>query len=194
MTLSRILLFIASLFAFLCGRAQENTADGYFNLASKEYVKQDKMQALRTLDKGLAQFPGDPKLLKLAEELIKEDEKQQQEQQQEQKKDQDKKDQQEKDKKDQQEKDKKDQEGQDKKDQEQKEQEQKEKEQKEQEQKQGQEGKEQEPKDQKPQPGTIAPQDAMRMLEALDRQEQGVQDKVREKLRPSNPQKIEKDW
>ncbi len=185
MTMIRTVLLIASVFAYVSGQAQETTADGYFNLASKEYIKQDKIQALRTLDKGLAQYPGDPKLLKLAEELIKEDEKQQQEQEQKQNEDQDK------DKKDQQDKDKKDQ---DKKEQEQKEQEQKDQEQKKEQEKQGQEGKEQEPKDQKPQPGTIAPQDAMRMLEALDREEQGVQEKVREKLRPSNPQKIEKDW
>ncbi|HQV74485.1 MAG: hypothetical protein KBA60_03180 [Flavobacteriales bacterium] len=183
----RTLLLIASAFAFVSGKAQVTTADGYFNLASKEYVKQDKIQALRTLDKGLAQYPGDPKLLKLAEELIKEDEKKQQEQEQKQNEDQEKKDQQDQEKNDQQQKEEKD------KEQEQKEQEQKEQEQKK-EQEQGQDGKEQEQQEKKPQPGTIAPQDAMRMLEALDREEQGVQEKVREKLRPSNPQKIEKDW
>lgn len=190
MTMTRTLLSIVLVLAFVSGKAQETTADGYFNLASKEYVKQDKMQALRTLDKGLAQFPGDVKLLKLAEELIKEDENKQQQQDQ-QKQDQDKKDQQDKDKNKQDQKDK-DQQEQEKKDQQEKQD--KEGQEKKDQEKQGQEGKEQEPKDQKPQPGTIAPQDAMRMLEALDRQEQGVQDKVREKLRPSNPQKIEKDW
>jgi len=191
MTMIRTFLLFASVLAFVCGKAQETTADGYFNLASKEYVKQDKMQALRTLDKGLAQYPGDPKLLKLAEELIKEDEKKQQEQEQKQNEDQEKKDQQDKDKKDQQQKDQKDK---DQQEQEKKDQEEQKQEQKKDQEKQGQEGKDQEPKDQKPQPGTIAPQDAMRMLEALDREEQGVQEKVREKLRPSNPQKIEKDW
>ena len=65
----------------LAGIAQSVTAEAYFNQASKEFVKQDKMHALRTLDNGLRQFPGDPRLLKLAEELVKEDEQQEQEHQ-----------------------------------------------------------------------------------------------------------------
>ena len=62
--------------------AQVNTADDYFNLASRQFVKEDNRQALRTLDQGLRQFPTDPKLLKLAEELVKQNKKDPQEQQQ----------------------------------------------------------------------------------------------------------------
>ncbi|MBK9535488.1 MAG: hypothetical protein IPO10_10005 [Flavobacteriales bacterium] len=49
-------------------------ATDYFNTASKKYVKEQKIEALKTLDKGLKAYPGDPRLLKLAEELIKEEE------------------------------------------------------------------------------------------------------------------------
>lgn len=175
--------------------AQPVTADAYFNQASKEYVKEDKIQALRTLDQALQRYPGDPKLLKLAEELVKEEEQQQ--------KDQQKKDQQEqeKEKQDQKEKEK------EQKDQDQ-DQEQKEKEQKDQEQKQQEEQKQKEqeqqqqnaengePKDEKgtPKTGTIAPQDALRILDALERSEKDVQDKVRLKKRPASRRTIEKDW
>ena len=63
---------------------QSMTAEAYFDQASKEYVKQDKMVALRTLDAALQRFPGDPRLLKLAEALVKEDEQEQQQEQEQQ--------------------------------------------------------------------------------------------------------------
>ncbi len=167
--------------------AQGTTAEDYFNLASKEYVKEDKMKALRTLDKGLDQYPDDARLLKLAEELIKEEEKNQQKQDQQEKQDQEKKDQEQK------ENDKgQDQKEQEEQDRQKKEQEQKEKEQQEQ-QENGDKGQEKE-QNTKPEPGTIAPQDAMRMLDALERSEQDVQEKVRAKLRPVTRRSIEKDW
>ena len=71
MSMLRITLpFAAALMAY-GAMAQEVTADAYFNQASREFVKVDKMTALRTLDRGLQAYPGDPKLLKLAEELLK---------------------------------------------------------------------------------------------------------------------------
>ena len=69
----RTLLLILAWPCSMVGRAQDMTADAFFNQASHQYIKQDKMQALRTLDQGLRKYPGDPKLLKLAEELIKDE-------------------------------------------------------------------------------------------------------------------------
>lgn len=169
----RTLLFVLAGTLGSATWAQDPTAQTFFDKAAREYVKQDKMEALRTLDRGLQQFPGDPKLLKLAEELVKEDQQQQQKQEQ--------KEQQQ----DQQENQ------QDKKDQGKKEQEQKD---------QGKEGQpekggeQQPPSGGKPQPGSIAPQDALRMLDALERSEKDVQEKVRVKRRPAVRRSIEKDW
>lgn len=160
--------------------AQDNTAEAYFNRASKEYVKQDKMLALRTLDEGLQKYPTDPKLLKLAEELVKQEEKDQQQQQQ-QKEQQQKQDQQKKDS------EQKEQQG------ENKEQQQKEKDQREKPQEQAEQGQQKEPNGQ-PRSGTIAPQDALRMLDALERSEKDVQEKVRARRRPAVRRNIEKDW
>lgn len=176
----RISMMMLAVGCFSLAKGQDVTADAYFNRASKEYVKQDKMQALRTLDEALQKYPGDPKLLKLAEELVKEEEKkqQQQDQQDQQQKEQEKKDQ-----------EKKDQQQDQQKDQQQKEEQQKEQQQEEraqQDPKDGQKG--------KPQPGSIAPQDALRMLDALERSEKDVQEKVRAKRRPAVRRTIEKDW
>ncbi len=176
----RISMMMLAVGCFSLAKGQDVTADAYFNRASKEYVKQDKMQALRTLDEALQKYPGDPKLLKLAEELVKEEEKkqQQQDQQDQQQKEQEKKDQEKKDQQQDQQKD----------------QQQKEEQQKEQQQ---EERAQQDPKDGpkgKPQTGSIAPQDALRMLDALERSEKDVQEKVRAKRRPAVRRTIEKDW
>ena len=70
--MDRRMLFLFAVWSVgMSSFAQSTTAEAYFNQASKEYVKQDKMQALRTLDHALQQYPGDPRLLKLAEELVK---------------------------------------------------------------------------------------------------------------------------
>lgn len=152
--------------------AQSPTAEDYFNQAGRQYVKEDKLAALKTLDRGLQAFPGDARLLKLAEELIKEQQDKQQQQQQ-QKQDQQQQDQQgEKEKQQQQE-------------------EQKQSEENEQA-KQQNEG--QEKQEAQRQPGRIAPQDAERILDALERKEQDTQDKVRAKLRPVRRVPIDKDW
>ncbi|HRF80028.1 MAG TPA: hypothetical protein PL070_08075 [Flavobacteriales bacterium] len=172
-TLRAYLILFATV---LCaqGWAQTVSAEAFFNQASREYVKQDKIQALRTLDKGLQQYPGDPKLLKLAEELVKEDQKNQAEQQQ-----------QEQQQKDEQGKDQqsKDQQGKDQKSGEQEKQE------------QAQQGEKKDPQQQKNgQQGAIDPQAAMRMLDAMERSEKDVQEKVRVRRRPAVRRTIEKDW
>lgn len=165
--------------ALACGFnawGQETTAQAYFDQASREYVKQDKMTALRTLDQGLQKYPGDPKLLKLAEELIKEEQKKQDQQQQQQKQDQQKNDQQ------------KDQGKQD------KQQDQQQQDQQKDEQPQQADQKEQQQQKGDPQAGRIDPRDAMRMLEAMERSEKDVQQKVRLRKRPAVRRTIEKDW
>ncbi|MEZ4738113.1 MAG: hypothetical protein R2818_01865 [Flavobacteriales bacterium] len=177
----RNIVMITGLLLGVACMAQGTSAEAYFNQASKEYVKQDKITALRTLDNGLRQYPGDPRLLKLAEELIKEDEQEQEQQQQ-----QDQQKQEQQDQEDQRKGDK------------QQQQQQKEEQQKEQE-KQAEKQKQQnadkgEEKEQQPGAGTIAPQDALRMLDALERSEEDVQEKVRAKLRPAVRRPIEKDW
>jgi Ca-activated chloride channel homolog len=159
--------------------AQVNTADEYFNLASRQFVKEDSRQALRTLDQGLRQFPTDPKLLKLAEELVKQNKQDPQEQQQ-----------QEQQQKEQQQDEQQQQGGQNEQQQQREQQEQ----QGQQEQPQQAEEKGQEQRGGKPQPGTIDPQAAMRMLDAMERNEKDVQEKVRVKRRPAVRRTIEKDW
>jgi len=152
--------------------AQTASAEDYFNRAAKQYVKEDKVSALRTLDKGLQQHPGDPRLLKLAEELLKEEQPQQQTSPQDQQQKEEKQD-------DQQGKDDKSDQGK-------------------QDEKQD-DGNKQDRRDEssdkpKPQPGRISPQDAERMLDAMNRQEKDVQDKVRNRQRPTPRIPIDKDW
>lgn len=158
----------------------QTTAEAYFDKASREYVKEDKMKALRTLDQALEQHPGDARLLKLAEELIKEQQQQQQKQEQDQQQKQEKDQQQKQDDPSQGGQDKEQQQGRD----------------DQQEQPNGKDpsaGKEQDRRSEPP-AGGIAPQDAMRMLDALDRSEKDVQDKIRLKRRPATRRSIEKDW
>ncbi len=195
----RTLLLILAWPCSMVGRAQDMTADAFFNQASHQYIKQDKMQALRTLDQGLRKYPGDPKLLKLAEELIKDEQKkQEQEQQQQQQQQQQNKDQQEQDQQDKQKNGQSDQ--QEQKDQQQ-DQQQNQQQQDQQQDQQKQEDRQPRPNDPgqqqdngNPQGDGIAPQDAMRMLDALERSEKDVQDKVRAKRRPAVRRTIEKDW
>ncbi len=165
-----ILLLVAIVLSGNALVAQTASAEDYFNRAAKQYVKEDKANALRTLDKALQEHPGDARLLKLAEELLKEDQQQQQQQQQQQ--DQEKKEGEE-EKKDGGEKDKP-QDGDDQK------------------QDRGEDGKKGD--QQKPQPGKISQQEAERILDAMNRQEKEVQEKVRNRERPTPRTPIEKDW
>ncbi|HRH37410.1 MAG TPA: hypothetical protein PK760_03645 [Flavobacteriales bacterium] len=169
---NRASLLIALLLMVHAATAQTTTsADDFFNLAAKQYVKEDKLAALKTLDKGLQEHPGDARMLKLAEELLKEQ--QQKQQQEQQKKDQEQKEQ---------EQQKKEQEKQDQAQQE-----------KEKEQQQGQ-GKGGEKKEGERKPGQISQQDAARILDALEHQEKNTQEKVRARVRPMQRRRIDKDW
>lgn len=168
------ILAIGFLLTCASTRAQNETAEAYFNQASKEYVKQEKIEALRTLDAGLKQFPGDARMLRLAEELLKEQEQQpQKEQEQDEQNGENGKNEQHGGKGSP---------------------EQQAKEQEKQDQQQGGDTAQEKPRNPQQNPGAIAPQDALRMLDALERSELDVQDRVRQKRRPAVRRTIEKDW
>ncbi len=175
-----ILIVLISLVAHTLCPAQDLSALDHFNRASKEYIQKDKLTALKTLDAALREYPGDARLLKLAEELLKEEEQQQQEEQQEQ---QNEKNEQEKNEQGQDQ-------GSDKKQEEQQEEQQGKGSQKEPQEKRDPAKADQE----QPEPGTIAPQDARRMLDAVDQQERDIQEKVRTRQRPVTRIPIDKDW
>lgn len=165
MNIARHMLLMIALGGASMVQAQTSAQD-YFNLAAQQYVKQDKVSALRTLDKALKAHPGDARLLKLAEELLKEQQQDQQQQQQRQDQQQQQKDQQ------------------------------NEQQQSGNEAQQDQQGQKDRPDQRPSgqQESRIAPQDAQRMLDAMDRQERAVQEKVRQKQRPVPRTPIEKDW
>lgn len=152
----------------LCAIGQQASAEEYFNRASREYVKVDKSPAMRILDQGLRAHPGDPRLLKLAEELLKED-RQSRSAQAQQEQSQDPSGQQEKETAD--------------KGAQQPEEGGKERE------RQGEAG-----DDRRDSRSGLGRQDAERMLDAVDRKEQDVQQQVRAKARPAQRASIEKDW
>jgi hypothetical protein len=156
----------ALLAALLCGcgslLAQPLTPDAYFDRAAREYVKEDKGSALRILEKGLREHPGDPRLLKLAEELLKEEQQEPQEvQPQSGEGDGDDQPQQQPQPGD----------GAD-------------------------EREHKEPRDRKEPnlPDRISPKDAERILDAMEREEKEVRDRVRDRQRPAPRTPIEKDW
>jgi cell division protein FtsN len=177
----RIATALLLLTMHLTSHAQDSTAfagaEHYFNEAGRQYVLENRMEALKTLDKGLRKFPDDERLRKLAEELLKQQQQQQKQQQQQQEQQQQQQEQQQEQQDDQAGK------------QEQKRQEEKE-----------QQGSEDNRKDggkdeQSPgRPGEIAPKDAERMLDALEREEQRVQAKLKERQRAARKVPIEKDW
>lgn len=170
MTALRNLMAIPLLLVGLCAHAQ-TPPEQYFNKAAREYVKEDRITALRTLDEGLRAHPGDARMRRLAEAILKEQQQQQQSsQQQNQQQNQDQKNQ--------------DQQGQQQEPQE--------------EQRQGNEqeqrAEEREQQQRRQQPGELSKEEAERMLDALERREQDVQNQVRSKLRPARRATIEKDW
>lgn len=171
----RTLTLLLVMFGAMTMVAQDTTAVkspmDYFNLAAKQYVKEDKMSALRTLDQGLQQHPQDARLRKLATELLKEQQQQQQQQEQDKPEDGRSKEEQSKGGQEQQ------------------------KQEQQAEQQQSEQSKERKPGDPgQPRPGEIAPQDAKRILDALDRQEQQVQSRMRQRQQPAPKVPVDKDW
>jgi hypothetical protein len=160
-----LLLACASALGLGASAQAPGTATDYFNLAARQYVKQDKGLALRTLDKGLRAHPGDARLLKLAEELLKEEQQKQQAQ-----------DQQQRDQQQGQQEQEQQPSGQDK------------------EKGQQQQRQEQPAADRDSGNQGLSRKDAERLLDALDRKEQDTQEKVRNRMRPVRRVPIEKDW
>ncbi|WKZ67105.1 MAG: hypothetical protein QY325_04065 [Flavobacteriales bacterium] len=165
---TRITIGLLALALPLCAIGQQASAEEYFNRASREYVKVDKSPAMRILDQGLRAHPGDPRLLKLAEELLKQD-RQNRAAQAQQEQPQESSGQEEKESADQ---------GTPKPEE------------------SGKEGESQgETGDGRRESRSgLNRQDAERMLDAVDRKEQDVQQQVRAKTRPAHRASIEKDW
>lgn len=134
------------------------SAPAWFDKAAKEYVKQDKPTALRSLDQALRQHPEDPKLQALAEALLKEPppepmpQPQPQQQQQPQQKE--------------------------------------EKEEQEPQPKDPASGDKEKQRDH----GRMTPDEARRLLDAIEQQERNTQEKVRDKLAPAQRRNTDKDW
>lgn len=172
-----ILVLLACVSLSIPVMAQQTPASEWYDRAAHAFVKQDKLAALRLLDRGLAEHPDDRKLKDLAEALLKEEKQQQQQQQQDQQ-------QQQGDQGQQDQQQNKDQQA---------------------EQRDGKE-QEKSPGEQQPRPsseqqgaqgsapGQIDPKDARRMLDALQRNERDVQLKVRQRMRPAQRIPIDKDW
>lgn len=59
-----------------------NDANTYFKKASKQYIFEKNIEALRTIEKGLKVYPDNEKLTKLAELILKDSQQQQQQNQQ----------------------------------------------------------------------------------------------------------------
>ncbi len=133
----------------LPGMASAQSApEEYFNKAAREYIKEDRITALRTLDAGLRAHPGDARMRRLAEAILKEQQRGSKDEQQGEQARQE-------------------------------------------EQRTGQDerGEQRERK-----PGELSKEEAERMLDALERREQDVQNQVRNRMRPSRRATIEKDW
>lgn len=151
-------------------RAQ-TTAEDFFNKAAREYVKEEKIAALRTLDQGLRAHPGDGRMRNLAEAIMKEQQQQQQQSAQQQQQ------QQEKQQQELQRNDQPEQSGQ-----------------QEQEAQESDPGEQREGEERQARNGELTREEADRILDALDRREQDVQQQARARMRPARKTTSDKDW
>lgn len=162
-------LLAIALLTSVHARAQ-TTAEDYFNKAAREYVKEEKIAALRTLDQGLRAHPGDARMRNLAEAIMKEQQQQQQQQSAQQQQQQEKQ---------------------------QQEQQQNQQEQSGQQEQQAQEsdpGEQREGEERQARKGELTKEEAERILDALDRREQDVQQQARARMRPARKSTSDKDW
>lgn len=189
-------IFYISLFFILTSLTswsqEKQSAKDYFNTASQQYIDNKKIDALKTIEEGLAYHQEDQKLLDLAEKLLKEDEDQQNQQQKDQKEQQDKKKDEKEENKDQNKEDKKD--GESEKDKKEK-QDQKDKEEKgknEKEKSEEEKKKEQEAQQKKMNPSQK--NQAMQDLKALENKEKALLKRINLKKEKGTPVKTDKDW
>ncbi len=162
-------------------KAPADQARAYHNLGNSFLAQQKPEQAVEAYRQALRRDPSDEDTrynLAYAQSLLKKQQQQQNKDQQQKKEDQQKQDQQ-----DQQQQQNKDQQ-----------QDQQQKQQQEQKQEQQQQQGQQQGQEQAQQPQGMSREEAERLLDALDRQERDVQDKVRRKMRVPVRVPVEKDW
>ena len=192
-------IFYISLFFILTSLTswsqEKQSAKDYFNTASQQYIDNKKIDALKTIEEGLAYHQEDQKLLDLAEKLLKEDEDQQNQQQKDQKEQQDKKKDEKEENKDQNKEDKKDGESEKDKKEKQDQKDQKDKEEKgknEKEKSEEEKKKEQEAQQKKMNPSQK--NQAMQDLKALENKEKALLKRINLKKEKGTPVKTDKDW
>ena len=83
MATKHILYIICFLVVGFAKAQSTKSSTDYFNEASKHYVDNKKIDALKTIEQGLKEHKNDKKLSELAEKILKEENQNQQKQQQE---------------------------------------------------------------------------------------------------------------
>lgn len=160
---------------------KDDKARAYYNLGNSMLKQQKLKESIEAYKEALRNVPNDidaKRNLSYAMRLLKQQQQNKDKQQQ-----QDEKDQQDKDKQDQDQKDKQDEKDQQDKDKQNQDQ---------QDQKNQQDQKDQ--KGEQPQQRQISPEDAQRILNALEQEEKELQEKLQKKERAGNRPKIEKNW
>lgn len=189
--------YIASLaLVLLAATGYGQSADQAFYSGAQEYISGSKELAKQIVSEALTRHPNDPKLNRLYEKIKEEQDKEKEQQKQKNQNEQEKKDQ-EQDKEQQQKQDQQDKQDEQQQNEKEGEDQQSEDEQEKKPGDQGEEEKEQKDKEDrsgKPQPIKISREDAERLLEALSKEEQGVQKKVNEEKMKGKPVKTDKDW
>ena len=188
---SKLILHIVFILLCISSTAfaqSKKSANDFFNEASQQYIDNKKVEALKTLEEGLAEHKDNQKLLDLAEKLLKEEENKNDQQKQNQQQQQDKKKEQEQ--KDKQQNKDQNKESQEKKDQNKDKQENQDKQNnKKDEQKQG------DKKKQEKQPMNPAQKNqALQDLKALENKEKALMKRLNIKKEKGKPVKTEKDW
>ena len=178
----RTVIFIVLVFISFSVKGQ-SSAESYFNSGAQNYAEKNLGLAMGFVDEGLRNYPLDTKLKKLKE--ILEEEKKKQKEQEENNKNEDKNNE---DKKEG-DKDKDKNGGEDKEDEKKKPQDEKDD--------KGKQGDKKDDKDKqppKPQQGRMSPQQMKNLLEAMNNQEQKVQEKMNAEKQKGIKVKTDKDW
>lgn len=184
-----IVFFIIIIASYAYSYAQN--AEDIFHFAGNLYINGNNKGAIAEVDRGLSLYPNDSKLSALKEKIKEDEKKQQQNKEQQDKQNQDK----EKQNQDKQDQGEQKQDKQDKQDSSENQQDKQDQEQQDQQQ-QGQqdENKNQDEKQMQGKPGEISPDDAARLLKALEEEEKGVLRKVEKEKTNAKRVPAEKEW